>query len=61
MLTPGIAYTIGTGKLCCKIDDFHAEAERLLGRSIFTHEFGEGDTWKQLRTALEAEFMKELR
>ncbi len=49
----GFGYTIASGKLFCPMDVFHAKAEELLGRSIFTHEFGDTRTWTELRSAFE--------
>lgn len=51
--TIGIGYTLGTGRLFCNVADFHAWAEELLGRPIFTHEFASEATWNELREAFE--------
>lgn len=51
----GFGYTLATGKLYCPIDEFHQRAEQLLGRPIWTHEFGQHDIWEQLRTIWEGE------
>jgi hypothetical protein len=46
---------VATGRLFCSMPEFHAEAERLLGRPILTHELVDEDLWDGLRRALEAE------
>lgn len=38
----GQIVTAYTGVMCSTFPDFHEYAERILGRPIFTHEFGEG-------------------
>lgn len=37
----GIILTGFTGMMLCKMDDFHKDVEKRLGRPIFTHEFGD--------------------
>lgn len=49
----GIGYTLATGRLFCDIAAFHAYAERLLGRPIWTHEFADEDLWRELRDRFE--------
>lgn len=50
----GVGYTLATGRLFCHIDEFHAFAERTLGRPIFTHEFADRALWTEMREAFEA-------
>lgn len=54
-MSPGVAYTIASGKLFCPISEFHDEAERLLGRPVLTHEFADRETWDALRELAEEE------
>lgn len=54
-MSPGVAYTIATGRLFCSFALLHSEAERLLGRPILTHEFADRETWAELRSRLEQE------
>jgi hypothetical protein len=49
-----IGYTLATGRLFCDFADFHAYAERLLGRPVWTHEFADAELWRDLREAFEA-------
>lgn len=49
----GLGYTLGTGRLYCDVSAFHAWAEELLERFIFTHEFGGQAVWDELRAAFE--------
>lgn len=58
-MTAGVAYTIASGRLFSRFDEFHAEAERLLGRPILTHEFAYDQTWAGLRAAAEEELTLE--
>jgi hypothetical protein len=53
----GFGYTVATGRLWCPVDEFHRRAETLLGRPIFTSEFGREDVWAEMRAALEQEAM----
>jgi len=50
-----IGYTLGTGRLFVDIAKFHEYAERLLGRPILTHEFGEPETWAEMREVFEGQ------
>lgn len=59
-LTPAIAYTIGTGKLYCKFEEFHGYAERLMDRPIWTHEFANPKMSIDLKEALEQKFLEEV-
>ena len=47
------AYTVATGRLWCRREDFHRYAEQLLGRPIFTHEFARENLWSELRNRFE--------
>ena len=47
------AYTVGSGRLFMEMADFHARAEKLLGRPILTHEFAGSAIWAELREAVE--------
>lgn len=49
--------TAYTGVLCGQIAEFHAYAEKLLERSIWTHEFADKAVWAQLKTACHEEFL----
>lgn len=49
----GIGYTLATGRMFCDVSEFHSWAEKLLGRPIFTHEFGDHETWDELRSTFE--------
>jgi len=49
----GIGYTLATGRLFCSMSDFHQYAEELVGRPIFTHEFGSEALWLELRDTFE--------
>jgi hypothetical protein len=57
----GFAYTIATGRLFCPMVDFHSQAEALLGRPIFTHEFADKATWAELRDAFETLALEAIR
>jgi hypothetical protein len=50
----GLGYTLATGRLFCDVAEFHGFAEKLLGRPIFTHEFGDQRTWDEMRERYEA-------
>lgn len=56
-----LGYTVATGRLFCDISVLHAFAERMLGRPIFTHEFGDEQTWRELRDAVEMEALRHAR
>jgi hypothetical protein len=51
----GLGYTLATGRLYCDFAEFHAWAEKLAGRPIFTHEFADERVWAELREAFETE------
>lgn len=46
-----------TGVLCGSFADLHEYAEKLLGRSIFTHEFGSASFAEALRSAAKEDFI----
>lgn len=48
-----VGYTLATGDLWAPMREFHPFAEMLLGRPILTHEFGQHETWVELREAFE--------
>lgn len=48
-----------TGFLCVKdFSDMHAYCEKVLGRSIWTHQFTDEGLQKELREKLKPEFLK---
>lgn len=47
-----------TGVSCGPFSDVHKKAEELLGRPIWTHEFGTPDLWEELRNKAMPEFMQ---
>lgn len=53
----GFEYTIATGRLMMALDDFHAEVEKLMGRSVWTHEMGMDAFWMEARRRLEAQLL----
>lgn len=59
-MTPGVAYTIATGRLFCHFADLQHHAERLLHRPVFTHELADPVLWDDLRLALEEELADDL-
>lgn len=52
-MTPEVAYSIATGRAFAPFGEIHGAAEELLGRPIFTHEFGDEATWELLRNTFE--------
>jgi hypothetical protein len=50
----GFSATVLTGRLVMDFGEFQSRAEKLLGRPILTHEFGDKATWEELHTALAA-------
>lgn len=52
-----VVLTAQTGCLCAPFADFHAYAERLLGRPIFTHEFGRLAVADALKAASREDFL----
>jgi hypothetical protein len=59
MVEGGFAYTVATHRLFMGMAEFHRQAEELLGREIWTHEFGMADTWSELAEALEEKLLFE--
>ncbi len=49
----GIGYTLATGRLFCDMAEFHAFAERLLERPVFTHQFADRVVWDEMREEFE--------
>ena len=54
----GIVLTGFTGKLICNFSDFHKDAERRLGKSIWTHQFGDKEFWKEIKEVYRKDFEK---
>lgn len=55
----GCVLTAYTGlSLVNSFHDFHKYAEELLGRPIFTHEFGNKDVAKEIKKASEKDFLE---
>lgn len=52
-----VIITAFTGVLCCDWRDFHAYAERALGRPVFSHEFGTTQTMAELREMVRLDFL----
>jgi hypothetical protein len=46
-----------TGIACGPFSDIHGYAENMLGRPVFTHEFANKETWKELREACRDDFL----
>jgi hypothetical protein len=49
--------TAYTGILIGDISEFHKYAEEILKEPIWTHEFGDRETWDRLKEASKAEFL----
>jgi len=61
MFTPkqiGFIVTAYTKMCCCNFVEFQLFAEKLLGRSIFTHEFAEFELWAELKEKIKPDFIK---
>ncbi len=58
-LTPeqAVIITAYTGVLCCPFGVFHIYAERVIGRSIWTHEFANPELWAALKLRTKSEFI----
>ena len=56
-LKQAIVMTGFTGNLCCPFSYYHSDAEKRLGRPIYTHEFGNDDTAAELKEAYRADFL----
>jgi hypothetical protein len=53
-----IVITGFTGVMACKsFSDFHGDVEKLLGRPVFTHEFGNTEFSKLLKELYKPDFM----
>lgn len=53
----GIILTGYTGRLCCNFADFHEDAEKRLGRAVFTHEFADKDFAANLQALYKDDFL----
>ena len=49
--------TAYTGVLIGEFDDFCKYAEKIIGRSIMTHELASKEMWKELRSAARNDFI----
>ncbi len=49
--------TAYTGVLIGEFDDFSKYAEKIIGRSIMTHELASKEMWKELRSAARNDFI----
>jgi hypothetical protein len=58
IMDAAFAYTVGTGRLFLSMPEFQRRAEWILDRPILTHEFGDKETWRDLREALEESFLE---
>ncbi len=47
-----------SGILCGKFSDLHEYVEKIMGRSILTHEFADAETVKQIKDAAKPDFIK---
>ena len=47
-----------TGMLIGEFSDMHGYAEKLLGRPVFTHEFGSGGIASQLKELAKPDFLE---
>lgn len=56
-LKQAIVMTGFTGNLCCPFSYYHSDAEKRLGRPIFTHEFGFDEVVAEIKEAYRADFM----
>ncbi len=56
-LEQAIILTGYTRILCCPISKFHEDAEKRLGRPIWTHEFGQKELWDVLKGHYKDDFM----
>ena len=53
-----VVLTAYTGILMCKFSDFHEYAEKILGRSVWTHEFGDKETSEVIKQKSKEDFMR---
>lgn len=47
-----------TGNLCCEFGDFHKYAEKIMGRSVWTHEFASDEIAEKLKELSRDDFMR---
>lgn len=53
-----VVLTAYTGILMCNFSDFHEYVEKILGRSVWTHEFGDKETSELIKQKSKEDFMK---
>ena len=54
-----IVITGFTGVMACKsFSDFHGDVEKLLGRPVFTHEFGDTEFSKLIKELYKPDFIE---
>lgn len=53
-----LGYMLGTGNLYAPPAEFHHFIERLLGKSVWTHEFADEEVYEEARRALEDRLTK---
>jgi len=46
-----------TGISCGPFEDIHGLIERVLGRSVFTHEMADKDLWAQVKELIQPEYL----
>lgn len=47
-----------TGVVCGDFHEFHKYAEKLLGHSIWTHEFGDRDVFEEIKRKAKPDFIR---
>jgi hypothetical protein len=52
-----IVITGFTGFMACSFSDFHEDVEKLLGRPVYTHEFGDKEFSKLIKELYKTDFM----
>lgn len=57
-MNAGFGYTLATGRLFCDFSEFHAWAEELMGRSIYTHQFADTTLWNFMRDEFERQTLE---
>lgn len=58
VVNAGFGYTLATGRLFCDFGEFHAWTEILMGRPIYTHEFGSDSLWTSMRDEFERQTLE---
>lgn len=56
-ITQGVIITGFTGVPACDFSDFHKDAERRLGRPVWTHEFGNREMKVKLKELYRDDFV----